>query len=250
MNPEQFYGKVAIVTGGSRGIGKQIAKTLAEVGMSVVICGTNRERLQEVQEEINETGGACQIIKADIGQEADCQQLIRYTMEQFSRLDILVNNAGIMQRKGTLETTMLDWQKVVNVNLNGLFLLSKLALKIMKKQQQGWIVNVTSANGVTPHPNASPSYGASKAAVNYLTKHFALEFASENIRVNAVQCGPIESEMTQQWSEEYRQQSLSKIPLGHLGKPQDVANCVLFLVSDEAAYITGTSLNLSGGKLM
>lgn len=250
MNSEQFRGKVALITGGSRGIGQQIATAFAQVGMKVVICGTNKERLQSVQQEIVANGGVCESLQADIGQEVDCQRLLQFTIEKFGRIDSLINNAGIMQRQGTLETTAQDWQQVLSVNLDGVFYLSKAVLKEMQQQQQGWIVNVTSANGVTPHPNASPSYGASKAAVTYLTKHFALEFAADNIRVNAVQCGPIESEMTEQWTPEYRQQALSKIPLGHLGQPMDVASSALFLVSEEASFITGTSLNLSGGKLM
>lgn len=250
MNSEQFRGKVALITGGSRGIGQQIAKAFAQVGMKVVICGTNKERLQSVQQEIVANGGVCESLQVDIGQEADCQRLLQFTIEKYERIDILINNAGIMQRQGTLETTAQDWQQVLSVNLDGVFYLSKAVLKEMQQQQQGWIVNVTSANGVTPHPNASPSYGASKAAVTYLTKHFALEFAADNIRVNAVQCGPIESEMTEQWTPEYRQQALSKIPLRHLGQPMDVASSTLFLVSEEASFITGTSLNLSGGKLM
>lgn len=250
MLEKMLDGQIAIVTGSSRGIGKEIALTLAREGADVVINGNNRSALEAVKAEIESMGRRCEIVTGDISLPQTGEALADCVRTNFGKADILVNNAGINDRTKTLDLSVDGWKKVLDINLDGVFYTCKSILPIMKKQMGGKIVNITSANGKTPHPNAAPSYGASKAGVTYLTKHFALEFAPFNIRVNAVQCGPIESDMTRQWTEEYRQISLSKIPLNRLGTGRDVAMSVLFLASDMSDWMTGACINLSGGKLM
>lgn len=250
MNSDSFKDKIVLITGGGQGIGKGMALAFAKEGASLAIIGRNPVALEETQKEIIGLGGECHCFQGDIADEQACREIVGNVLGAYGRIDVLINNAGIMKRTGTLETSNDDWRSVIDVNLNGVFYLSKLVLAEMKERKSGNIINITSANGVTPHPNASPSYGASKAAVTYLTRHFAMEFAGDGIRVNAIQCGPIESKMTDQWSDDYRQKSLANIPLARLGTAQDVTSASLFLASDEAAFITGTSLNLSGGKLM
>lgn len=242
--------KVAIVTGSSQGIGREIALNLARSGYDLIITGLKIQKLESVKSEIINFGSDCLVVSGDITSQKFIHSMINQTIERFGRIDILVNNAGMIKRTSTLDTTLADWEQVLKVNLTGSFMTCKEVLPVMVKQSSGNIVNITSASSVTPHPNAAPSYGASKAALTYLTKHLAQEFASNHIRVNAVQCGPIESDMTRQWSSDYREKMFEKIPLHHLGKVSDVAAAVSFLVSDDAKFITGTSLNLSGGKLM
>ena len=242
--------KVGIVTGSSKGIGRCIAEELARQGADLIINGTNEALLEDVRQTIVEIGRKCQIVRGDISDYETSLALRQCAEEEFGRVEILVNNAGINDRTSTMELTNEAWQRVLDINLNGVFYTSKALIPLMIQQNSGNIINITSANGVTPHPNASPAYGASKAAVTYLTRHFANEFAKNNIRVNAVQCGPIESDMTGQWTPEYREISLKKIPLHRLGKAKDVANAVVFLASEKSDFVTGTSLNLSGGKLM
>lgn len=250
MEKKLYKDQVVMVTGAGQGIGKSIALAFANEGANLALLDINKEALENVKKEIEVLGNKCEIFQGNIADEQVCQNIVSKVMLTFKKIDILVNNAGIMKRTSTLDTSKEDWLSVINVNLNGVFYLSKAVLLEMSAAQRGNVINITSANGVTPHPNASPSYGASKAAVTYLTRHFAMEFAEKGIRVNAVQCGPISSKMTDQWSEEYREKSLAKIPLSRLGDPGDVASAVLFLASDNARFITGTSLNLSGGKLM
>lgn len=250
MNSDSFKDKIVLITGGGQGIGKGMALAFAKAGASLAIIGRDPAALEETQKEIRSFGAECHYFQGDISDEKACREIVGKVVNIYGRIDVLINNAGIMKRTGTLETSNDDWRSVIDVNLNGVFYLSKLVLAGMRERQAGNIINITSANGVTPHPNASPSYGASKAAVTYLTRHFAMEFAGDGIRVNAIQCGPIESKMTDQWSDDYHQKSLEKIPLARLGTAQDVASAALFLASEEAAFITGTSLNLSGGKLM
>lgn len=250
MDAEMLAGKVAVVTGASRGIGRQIALVLAEEGADIVINGTNADLLDSVRREIEALGRLCVSVPGDVSRPETAERLAETARREFGRIDILVNNAGVNDRTRTAQLTNESWQRVIDINLNGTFYMCHAVLPLMVEKKSGCIVNITSANGVTPHPNAAPSYGASKAAVTYLTKHFALEYASSGIRVNAVQCGPISSEMTDQWTPEYRAQSLSKIPLHRLGDAREVAWGVLFLCTEMSGFMTGASINMSGGKLM
>jgi len=242
--------QIAIVTGATRGIGKAIALTLAENGVSLVINGNREQLLNELAAEIEELGQRCLVQVGDISDPAIATKIVKTAIDNFGRIDILVNNAGINMRIPTLDMNLDDWQKVMDVNLNGTLHCCRAVLPLMIEQQYGKIVNVSSSTAKTPHRNASPSYGASKAGVNYLTQHLALEMAKHNIYVNAVCPGPIETDMSTQWTDEYRQQVLSRIPLGKLGIPQNVADAVLFLASSMSDFITGETININGGTYM
>jgi len=242
--------QIAIVTGATRGIGKSIALTLAKNGASLVINGNREELLNELALEIEKLGRKCVVQVGDISNPGIAMKITQTAIDHFGRIDILVNNAGINMRTPTLEMSLDDWQKVMDVNLNGTLHCCRAVLPLMIGQKYGKIVNVSSSTSKTPHRNASPSYGASKAGVNYLTQHLALEMAKHNIYVNAVCPGPIETDMSTQWTAEYRQQVLSRIPLGKLGVPQNVADAVLFLASSMSDFITGETININGGTYM
>jgi len=242
--------QIAIVTGATRGIGKSIALTLAKQGACLVINGNREDLLNELALEVENLGKKCLVQVGDISDPTIATKIVKKTIDAFGRIDILVNNAGINKRIPTLEMTLDDWQRVMDVNLNGTLHCCRGVLPLMIEQKYGKIVNVSSSTAKTPHRNASPSYGASKAGVNYLTQHLALEMAKHNIYVNAVCPGPIETDMSTQWTEEYRQQVLSRIPLGKLGMPQNVADAVLFLASSMSDFITGETININGGTYM
>ena len=242
--------QTAIITGASRGIGKAIALTLASQGADLVVNGNSEDLLRELADEVNQKGRKCLIETGDIADPAVAESLAAKALDNFGRIDILVNNAGINMRVPTLEMSAEDWKRVIDVNLNGTLYCCQAVLPAMIKQKYGKIVNVSSSTAKTPHRNASPSYGASKAAVNYLTQHLALEMASHNIYVNAVCPGPVETDMSKQWNGEYRNQVVARIPLGKLGVPQNVADAVLFLASGMSDFITGETMNINGGTYM
>ncbi|MHA7098373.1 SDR family NAD(P)-dependent oxidoreductase [Priestia aryabhattai] len=243
-------GKTAIVTGASRGIGKSIALTLAENGASLVIHGTNTKLLDELALQIEELGQKCIVKAGNVANPDVAIEVIKAAVDNFGRVDILVNNAGINMRSSTLEMTFDDWKKVLDVNLNGTLYFCKAVLPYMVEQNYGKIINVSSTTAKTAHKNAAPSYGASKAAVNYLTMHLALEMAPHNIYVNAVCPGPVETDMSNQWTDEYRKEVTKRIPLNKLGTPQDIGESVLFLASSMSDFITGESININGGTYM
>ncbi|MDU2064946.1 MAG: SDR family NAD(P)-dependent oxidoreductase [Sporomusaceae bacterium] len=245
-----LQGKAAIVTGATRGIGRAIALTLAREGASLVINGNQTAMLQELAQEIEAKGQKCIVAVGDVSDYAVAERIASMAQTQFGRIDILVNNAGINRRVPTLEMDLAEWQQVMDVNLNGTLYCCRTVLPVMIAQQSGKIINISSTTAKTPHRNASPSYGASKAGVNYLTQHLALEMAKHNIYVNGVCPGPIETDMSQQWTEEYRSQVLARIPLGKLGTPQNVADTVLFLASSMSDFITGETININGGTFM
>ena len=242
--------KVAIITGASRGIGKSIALNLAQEGIRVVVNGTNKTLLADLTEQIEQSGGKCMAVAGDTSLPETADQIVQATLEQFGQIDILVNNAGINMRHSTLDTTLEDWKKVIDINLTGTFLLSKAVLPAMIEQGAGKIINISSTASKTPHKNAAPSYGASKAGVNYLTMHLAQEMAKHNIHVNAVSPGPIETDMSKQWTPEYRETVIEKIPLKRIGDTKNVADVVRFLASDESDFITGQTINVNGGTFM
>lgn len=242
--------QVALVTGASRGIGKAVALTLARQGASLVINGNQLDLLQEVAAEIGRTGQRCLIQAGDVSLPATAHSMVAQALQAFGRIDVLVNNAGINLRSSTLDMQVTDWQRVLDVDLTGTLLCCQAVLPHMIKAQGGRIVNVSSTTGKTPHHNAAPAYGVAKAGVNYLTQHLAFEMAKHNIRVNAVCPGPVETDMSRQWTAEYRQRVMERIPLGRLGTPKNVADAVLFLASDMSDFITGETLNINGGTYM
>lgn len=242
--------RVAIVTGAARGIGKAVAVTFLREGAKVAAVDSDEERLEILQGEIGKEHKEALTIACDIRKSADVKAMVVEVHKKFGRIDILVNNAGII-RRGTIETvTEDDWDQVIEVNLKGTFNCCKAVVGIMKQQCFGKIVNVSSIAGKMGDITSAPGYGPSKAGVDALTKTLARQLAPYGINVNAVSPHAIETEMSAQWPEEKRREIIASIPLGRLGKPEDVAEAVLFLASDEASFITGEVLDVNGGTLM
>lgn len=239
--------RVAIVTGASRGIGRSIALTLAESGASLAIVGTNLQLLNEVCSDVKKMGSECLVFAGDVTKPETADEVSKKTVEHYGNIDILVNNAGINMRSATLDVELEDWHHVVDVNLNGNFYFSKAVLSYMVESGGGKIVNVSSSTAKSGHKNAAPSYGASKAGVDYLTRHLALEMARYNINVNGVSPGPIETDMIKQWSDDYFEKVISNVPLKRLGTPKNVADVVLFLASSMSDFLTGETINVNGG---
>ncbi len=243
-------GKTAIVTGGSRGIGKAIALNLAEKGANVVVNYTSSpDKAAIVVDKIKAMGREALAIKADVSNPDDVNNLVKEVGKHFSNIDILVNNAGITRDTLLIRMKDDDWDKVIDINLKGTFLCTKLVAKKMMKQRSGKIVNITSVVGVMGNAGQS-NYAASKAGVIGLTKSTAKELASRGINVNAVAPGFIQTEMTDKLSEEVIENYTKNIPLGKLGDPKDVANVVAFLCSEEASYLTGQVIKVDGGMVM
>jgi len=244
-------GRVALVTGAGRGIGKAIALALALEKAHVVINDVcQKDELEKVAEEISSLEVQSLAMQADVGQSNQVREMIGQVEKAFQRLDILVNNAGII-RRGTLETvTEEDWDEVIRVNLKGTFNCCLAVVDIMKRRMRGKIVNISSIAGKTGDITSAPGYGPSKAAIDAFTKTLARQLAPYGINVNGVAPHAIETEMSAQWSEEKRRSIIEAIPLKRLGKPEDVAEAVLFLASDKADFITGEILDVNGGFLM
>jgi len=242
--------RVAIVTGGARGVGKAIALAFSREGARLALVDVDKEQLEVVKKQIEKGKSKVIAIPCDITKSSDVKEMVDQVRKRFGRIDILVNNAGII-RRGTIETvTEEDWDRVIEVNLKGTFNCCKAVAEIMKSQKYGKIVNVSSIAGKMGDITSAPGYGPSKAGVDALTKTLARQLAKYGINVNAVAPHAIETEMSAQWSEERRKEIIASIPLGRLGKPEDVANAVLFLASDEASFITGEILDVNGGALM
>jgi 3-oxoacyl-[acyl-carrier protein] reductase len=242
-------GKVAIVTGGSRGIGRAISLRLARAGADVaVVFAGNREKAEAVVSEIQEMGRRSLAIQADVSQAEQVDAMVKQVIEEFGRIDILVNNAGITRDNLLLRLKEEDWDAVMSTNLKGVFLCTKAVTRQMMKQRFGRIINISSVVGLIGNPGQA-NYVAAKAGVIGLTKTAARELASRGITVNAIAPGFIETDMTAVLGEETREQMLGQIPLGRFGSAEDVAGAVAFLASDDAAYITGQTLNVDGGMV-
>ncbi|WIF96195.1 3-oxoacyl-[acyl-carrier-protein] reductase [Caminicella sporogenes] len=243
-------GKTAIVTGGSRGIGKAIALKLAEKGADIVVNYTsNFEKAQEVVEKIKSMGRKAIAIKADVSNPDDVANLVKEVSKNFESIDILVNNAGITRDGLLIRMKDEDWDKVININLKGTYLCTKLVGKKMMKQRSGKIINVASVVGIIGNAGQA-NYSASKAGVIGFTKSAAKELAARGITVNAVAPGFIETEMTDKLPADVIENYKKNIPIARFGKPEDVANVVAFLASEKANYITGQVINVDGGMVM
>ncbi len=245
-------GKVAIVTGASRGIGRAIAKRFSEEGAKVVInYNSSAKEAEELQREVARHGGESLAVKADVSNSKDVKSLVDATIAKFGRIDILVNNAGIIFRKKILESVEEEWDRTMDVNLKSVYLCSKAVAPVMIQQKRGKIVNVSSISGLNAPPSALeiPDYAASKAGVVGLTKALALNLAP-TINVNVVCPGATETDMLRQMSDAARTARISETPLGRLGRPEEVADAVLFLASDDSDFVTGETLVVSGGRSM
>ena len=242
--------RVAIVTGAARGIGKAIAWVFVREGASVALVDVEKTGLETLQMEIGRKGGQAVAIPCDVSKASEVKQMVDHVQRTLGRIDILVNNAGII-RRGTIETvTEEDWDRVMEVNLKGPFNCSKAVVEIMKRQGYGKIVNVSSIAGKMGDITSAPGYGPSKAGMDALTKSLARQLAAYGIHVNGVAPHAIETEMSAEWSREKRKAIIDAIPLKRLGKPEDVAEAVLFLASDTASFITGEIIDVNGGFLM
>ncbi|MFQ5584180.1 MAG: 3-oxoacyl-[acyl-carrier-protein] reductase [Calditrichia bacterium] len=241
--------KVAVVTGSTRGIGREIALELARRGAQVMVSGRNPERAREVSQEIISLGGEAQFITVDISRMEDAQNLIKNTLEKWERIDILVNNAGITRDNLLVRMSEEEWEEVIRVNLKGTFNCIKSVTRQMMKQREGRIINITSVVGIMGNAG-QVNYAASKAGIIGLTKSVARELASRNVTCNAVAPGFIETDMTGTLDENVREKLKEQIPLGRLGIPADIAKVVAFLAGDDASYITGQVLNVDGGMLI
>lgn len=238
--------KVALITGGARGIGAEIAKKFVENKAQVLVCDVDKDAgLKTVQE----IGEGAQFFEMDIGSEEDVNNTVEKIGNQFKKIDILVNNAGITHDRLLLRMTKEDWDRVIKVNLTGTFLVTKAVMKNMIKQRYGKIINIASVVGLIGNAGQA-NYAASKAGIIGFTKSCAKEVASRNITVNAVAPGFIETPMTDALPDEVKQQYLKSIPMKKFGKPEDVAHIALFFASDQSSYITGQVICLDGGMVM
>ncbi|MDK2798483.1 MAG: 2-hydroxycyclohexanecarboxyl-CoA dehydrogenase [Clostridiales bacterium] len=240
--------KVAIITGAGRGLGKGIAVKLAQEGAKIVVSDIDIDNANTTCREIKKAGGTAIAVKTNIAAKEDVDNLFKETLENFENIDILVNNAGI-NRDGMLhKMTQEQWDQVIAVNLTGTFYCTQAAAKLMRERQYGRIINIASASWLGNIGQAN--YAASKAGVVGLTKTAARELASKNVTVNAICPGFIETDMTRGVPEKVWDIMISKIPMGRVGKPEDVANLVAFLASDEASYITNEVINVGGGMIL
>jgi len=241
----EFKDKVAIVTGAARGIGKEIALTLAEAGATVIVADIDIQKTRKVVKKIKSKDRDLIALKVDVSSKKEVFSMADEVIERFSTIDILVNNAGVSCIKPFEELTEEEWDRVMAINLKGVFLCSQAVFPVMKKKKKGSIINIASQAGKSGGILIGANYSASKAGVISLTKSLAKYSAQYGITVNAVAPGLIATEMTQDFPYD-----LSTIPLGRLGKPSDVAGAVRFLASEAANYITGETLDVNGGILM
>lgn len=237
-------GKVAIVTGSARGIGRAIALKLAESGADIVV--SDISDAESVAGEIRAVGRQSKAVSADVSSSQDVAGLIEQTIASFGRIDILVNNAGITRDGLLLRMSDEDWDSVLRVNLKSAFLCTRGVLRHMVKQRWGRIVSISSVVGIVGNAGQA-NYAATKAGIIGFTRSVAKEVASRGITANAIAPGFIDTEMTQKLTEEQRQGAQKQIPVGYLGTPQDIAEAVAFLASEQARYITGQVLNVDGG---
>jgi 3-oxoacyl-[acyl-carrier protein] reductase len=246
-------GRIAVITGASQGIGRACALKLAQCGAGVALVARNQQKLEGVVQEIARalegTGVLARPFPTDVGDEDQIKSTFKTIVSELGKIDILVNNAGITRDQLLMRMKRTDWDAVLNTNLTSAYLCSQQAISSMLRQRWGRIINITSIFGQTGQAGQA-NYAASKAGLIGLTMAIAREVGSRNITCNAVAPGFIETAMTAELSAELKESALKMIPLGKIGTPEDVANCVAFLASEEAGYITGHVLNVNGGMLM
>lgn len=240
--------KIAIITGGARGIGKEIALRFAREGANIVICDIDPEELEKAKVEIEKFTQSLSTYRVDVSNFSEVEKMVENIVENYKRIDILINNAGITRDNLILRMEEEDWDKVMAVNLKGVFNCTKAVAKVMLKQREGKIVNISSIIGIMGNVGQA-NYAASKAGIIGLTKSVAKELASRGIRVNAIAPGFIQTEMTDRLPQGIKEEMLKRIPMGRFGTPQDIAEVALFLVSDSSGYITGQVIVVDGGMV-
>lgn len=242
---KSIVNKVVVVTGGSRGIGAQIVKTLANENYKVILNYNNsKEQAEKIQQELLEQGNEIEIIKADVSKREETEKLIQFAINKFNKIDVLINNAGISQEGLFTDVTEEEWQKIINTNLNSVFYCNQQALKYMILEQQGCIINISSIWGETG-ASCEVAYSTTKAAINGMTKALAKEVGPSNIRVNAIAPGIIDTDMNRNLTNEELEPIKEQIPLNKIGKALDIAKCVKWLIEDE--YTTGQIISINGG---
>jgi 3-oxoacyl-[acyl-carrier protein] reductase len=244
-----FKGQVAVITGGARGIGKAIAEAFARNGVNLIIADIGIEQAKETAFELQKIGVKTMPVKLDVSKSDEVIKIFDEISKEFGKINILVNNAGITRDGLIMRMKEEDWDAVVNINLKGVFLCSKEAIKIMAKQRYGRIINIASVVAFMGNPGQA-NYSASKAGIVGLTKTIAKEYASRGITANAVAPGFITTAMTDALSENVKEEMKKAIPLGRFGTSEDVANAVVFLASPQSGYITGQVIHVNGGMYM
>jgi 3-oxoacyl-[acyl-carrier protein] reductase len=242
-------GKIALVTGASRGIGRGIATALAEAGADLALCARDAEKLAETAEVVTNTGRNAECVVADVGDSGSVAEAVVRTLEVFGRIDVLVNNAGVTDDNLLIRMTDDEWERVIHTNLTGTYLFMRAVTKPMMKQRSGSIINIASIIGIMGNAGQS-NYAASKGGIIALTKSVAKELASRNVRANAIAPGYIETDMTEELTDEVKQKMREAIPMKSFGVPADVAAVAVFLAGDASRYITGEVINVSGGLLI
>jgi len=244
----RLEGKVALVTGGNRGIGAAVCIRLASEGAKIAFTGRDPKAAEKVVAEIKNIGRDVLFLEADVTDKKRIDEAVSDLVKQFGPIDIVVNNAGITRDGLFIRMKDADWNEVIDTNLTGIFNVTQAVSKLMLKQKKGSIINISSVIGLVGNAGQA-NYAASKAGIIGLTKALAKEFASRNIRVNAIAPGFIETEMTKKLSDDVRERALSQISLGYFGEPGDIAAATAFLASDDARYITGQVLVVDGGMV-
>lgn len=243
----RLEGKVAIISGGARGMGAAEARMFAREGARVVIGDLLEEEGLKVVAEIGEAGGEALFVRLDVTDESSWQTAVEAAVECFGKVDILVNNAAILRTQGLLETTEEIWDEVMDVNTKGTFLGTKTVIPEMRKAGGGSIINISSGAGITGS-RRNTAYHASKGAVRIFTKSAAIQYAGENIRVNSVHPGPVDTDMLASSMEAPGARRPEDVPLGRYGRPEEVAYGVLYLASDESSFVTGSEVVIDGGR--
>ena len=254
MNVREMFdlnGKVAIVTGGGRGIGLKMAEGLAEVGATIVLCSRKVENCQKAAQDIAKLGVKTLAMACDVKSPASIQAVVDKTLEKFGRLDILVNNSGVTWGGAVEEYSLEGWEKVMDTNMTGAFLFSQMAGRVMIRQKNGSIINIASVMGVIGIQEGADAiaYSASKGALITFTKDLAAKWAKHNIRVNAIAPGWFPTDMTKWVFEHHSKKILSFVPMGRFGQPEELKGAVVYLASDASRYVTGIILPVDGGQL-
>jgi len=243
--------KIVLVTGGGRGIGLMIAQGFVESGAKVIICGRNLKLCEEAARELTNKGtGSCYALEANLSLEKDCKKIAEEVSRRESHLDVLINNAGANWGSPFEDYPDSAWDKVLSLNVKGIFHLTKAMVPLLEKSQSGRVINIGSIDGLRVPHMETYAYSTSKAAVHHLSKHLALKLSSKNITVNAIAAGAFETKMMKETLDKFRDVIISRIPLSRIGLPSDIAGTCIFLSSKASSWITGTVITLDGGTVL